>query len=238
MRKFKVGDKVIIVSNPCIPSLLNAKAEVTYVEPDDYDGKMVYEIVVKRNGLDKRYFWVKENWISFDPENTFKRTDDEIYDMLKPKMEKMGINYNGELYNTYMPIEDVKRLVATIYRSGYIRGQKGRPFVIGEKKEKGHWVPCQHGEELTPGTKLRRNHIKYCDVDWCIAKIPVGTEVEVLNGAKDSYINVLLNKNWVSFPGGDNGKNEEPYDKFEELTGFYVIYIDSCTEYFDKWVEK
>ena len=80
-------------------------------------------------------------------------TDDEIWEMLVPKMKKLGINPNGDLTtvfyarnsginyaNMFMDMDHVKKLVATVYRSSYGRGQKGRPFVIGEKKQQGpHW---------------------------------------------------------------------------------------------------
>lgn len=254
MRKFKVGDKVIILPNPIILLPVGKKAEVHYVEPEDYNGEMVYEIIVKNNDNSDIYLWMKENWISFDSDyiknQIPKMTDDEIYDMLKPKMEKMGIDFNGtittvtmndyrtESINHYMSIEDVKRLVATVYRSGYGRGQKGRPFVIGKKKQSGHWVPCEHGEKLAPGTKLRRNSMKFGDGDYAIQKIPVGTEMEILDGEKDIRICVARNGIWVSFPGGNNGKNEKAYKKFRDLTGYHVIYVGDHTEYFDKWVEE
>lgn len=244
MRKFKVGDKVILENpGPVLSLLKGEKGEVIYVEPEDYNGELVYEIIVKNDGNSVKDFWVEEDWISFDPDHIKnqipKMTDDEIYDMLKPKMKKMGIDSNGELFDEYMPIEDVKRLVATVYRSGYGRGQKGRPFVIGKKKKQGgHWVPCEHGEKLTPGTKLRRNNVKFNDGDYAIQKIPVGTEVEVLNGYEDFYVHVTQNNIWVSFPGGNNGENEKTYKKFYDLTGYYVIHVGKYTEYFDKWVEE
>ena len=253
MRKFKIGDKVIIKGS----SFNGKKGEVIYVEPDIYDGFLVYEIAIKNDDGSQEQngsFWVEEDWIVFDPEYTKNQnpemTDDEIYNMLKPKMQKMGIDFNGSMtaittsdYRTesidyYMPIEDVKRLVATIYRSGYGRGQKGWPFIIGEKEKQGHWVCCEHGEVLASGTKLRRNYVEFNNGDCGIPKIPVGTEVEVLDGYKDSHVNISLSNIWVSFPGGNNGENEKAYKKFRDLTGYHVIYVGDYTEYFDKWVEE
>ena len=255
MRKFNIGDKVIIKDPDFRFSCFNGeKGDVVYVESDTYDGLLVYEIAVKNNNGSDSFFWAKEDWIVLDPEYTKNQnsemTDDEIYNMLKPKMQKTGIDFNGSMtavtmrdYTTesidyYMPIEDVKRLVATVYRSGYGRGQKGRPFIIGEKKKQGHWVYCEHGEVLAPGTKLRRNYVEFNDGDYAIPKIPVGTEVEVLDGYKDIHVNVSLSNIWVSFPGGNNGENEKAYKKFRDLTGYYVIHVGDCTEYFDKWVEE
>lgn len=161
MRKFKVGDRVKINNTENVRYNYNGKeATVIYVEADNYNGKLVYNLSVEG-----RFLWAKEGWLSLISRFVPEMTDDEIYDMLKPKMEKMGIDSNGTMtavtmndygtaINHYMPIEDVKRIVATVYRSGYGRGQKGRPFVIGKKKKQGgHWVPCEHGEELAPGTK-------------------------------------------------------------------------------------
>lgn len=254
MRKFKVGDKVVLTAPDPTSISFNfkgEKGEVIHVEPDDYVGLRVYQIFIKDNINGDKYLWVMEDWISFDPDHIPKMTDDEIYDMLKPKMEKMDIDSNGtmttvtindyrtESINYYMPIEDVKRLVATVYRSGYGRGQKGRSFIIGEKKKQdGHWIPCEHGENLTPGTKLRRNNVKFNDGDYVFKRIPVETEVEVLDGYEDSYVCVAQGDIWVGFPGGNNGKNEKTYKKFHNLTGYNVIYVGKCTEYFDKWVEE
>lgn len=241
MRKFKVGDKVKInVTEDVCDIFINEEGEVIYVEKDDYKGKLVYELFVKGVTL-----WVKEDWISRVVSNM---TDDEIYDMLKPKMEKIGIDSNGAMtavtmndygtaINHYMPIEDVKRLVATVYRSGYGRGQKGRPFVISKKKKQGgHWVPCEHGENLAPGTRLCRNAVQA--TSYSIAKIPTGTEVEVLDGNKDSYVSISCDSIWIGPVNGENGKNKKAYNQFANISGFSAVYIDSATEYFDKWVEE
>lgn len=256
MRKFKVGDKVILENpGPVLSLLKGKKAEVYYVEPEDYNGELVYEIIVKNDGNNDKDFWVEEDWISLDSENIKnqipKMTDDEIYNMLKPKMEKIGIDSNGtittvtmndyrtESINHYMSIEDVKRLVATVYRSGYGRGRKRRPFIIGEKKKpSGHWVPCKHGEKLTPGTKLRRNALQKNQLDWAVARIPTGTEVEVLDGNKDSYVSISCDSIWIGPVNGENGKNKKAYNQFANISGFSAVYIDSATEYFDKWVEE
>ena len=120
---------------------------------------------VMKNSKGKYEWYVA--WNKITPVN-FDMTNEEIWEMLKPKMEKLNINPNGSMgYLTLsfyedvdtkyaMPIEDVKRLVATAYRSGYGRGQKGRPFVIGEKKQQGlHWEWIKPGEFVPDGTKVR-----------------------------------------------------------------------------------
>ena len=83
-------------------------------------------------------------------------SDDEIYDMLKPKMDNIlhwnsvesikndpfppqifewiGNNINVR-YQQYCAELDVKQAIALAYRSGYLRAKKGRPFKIGGEKE-------------------------------------------------------------------------------------------------------
>lgn len=58
-------------------------------------------------------------------------TDDEIYDMLKPKLEKSG----GYIDRGYYYELDSKKAIALAYRSGYLRAKKGRPFKIGGEKD-------------------------------------------------------------------------------------------------------
>lgn len=67
-------------------------------------------------------------------------TDEEIWEFLKRKMDKIGLKpifTEGLLFDNE-PIKynesDVKRAIVTAYRSGYLRSQKGRPFKIGDKK--------------------------------------------------------------------------------------------------------
>lgn len=98
-------------------------------------------------GLDRSYTWCID-WKSIELVDDINphMTDEEIWEMFKPKMEKLGINYygeatirkvrNNEFICEMFSMSTVQKLVATVYRSGYGRGQKGRPFMIGETK----WV--------------------------------------------------------------------------------------------------
>ena len=54
-------------------------------------------------------------------------SDDEIYTMLKPKLEKSGAYIDRGYYYEL----DSKEAIALAYRSGYLRAKKGRPFKIG-----------------------------------------------------------------------------------------------------------
>lgn len=60
-------------------------------------------------------------------------TDKQIVEMLKPKLEKLGYN---RLANHPKDYPSLCKLCVILYKSGYIRGQLGRSFIIGEKKAK------------------------------------------------------------------------------------------------------
>ena len=107
----------------------------------------------------------------------------EIFHSLVPKMKAVSPTIENwdeldkkEKYNSYRYIIDA---IATAYRSGYGRGQKGRSFLIGEKKkeikaEKGAkvcWFSDDH-DTYYPNTIGTIGTINYVDddgdlwVDW------------------------------------------------------------------------
>lgn len=77
-------------------------------------------------------------------------TDKQIVEMLKPKLAKLGWGnvVNNDLY------PDTCKMIATIYRSAYIRGQLGRSFIIGESKQTEHWIPATE-DNVKVGSKVR-----------------------------------------------------------------------------------
>lgn len=86
-------------------------------------------------------------------------TNLEIFHSLIPKLDAISpIDFVAleKDYKAYSPVIDA---IATAYRSGYGRGQKGRSFLIGEKKtevkaEKGAkvcWISDDH-DEYSPDT--------------------------------------------------------------------------------------
>lgn len=60
-------------------------------------------------------------------------TDEQIVEMLGNKLKKLGY---GTIANNPEHYPDACKLISTLYKSGYIRGQLGRSFIIGEKKAK------------------------------------------------------------------------------------------------------
>ena len=106
-------------------------------------------------------------------------TNLEIFHSLVPKLDAISpIDFVAleKDYKAYSPIIDA---IATAYRSGYGRGQKGRSFLIGEKKkeikaEKGAkvcWFSNDH-DTYFPNTIGTIGTINYVDddgdlwVDW------------------------------------------------------------------------
>lgn len=136
MSKFKVGDKVAPVDTPnvyfgCIASIGHGSAFVKI--PPYYESGFVVRLASLT-----LYQEIPD------------MSDDEIYTMLKPKLESMCIRteYHTLLptvfelefesqnnYDPYIPESDAIKAIALAYRSGYLRAKKGRPFKIGGEKE-------------------------------------------------------------------------------------------------------
>lgn len=139
MSKFKVGDKV-------------ALARI----PRDYLG-CIERIYDERAVIKSKY--IDEFHIDLDCLVLYDETDmdiDEIYDMLEPKMGNIlhwnsvesikndsfppqilewvehGVNVR---YQQYCNECDIRQAIALVYRSGYLRAKKGRPFKIGGEKD-------------------------------------------------------------------------------------------------------
>lgn len=112
-------------------------------------------------------WWVNNRYIELvEDDETNKQeipdmTNEEIWEMLRPKMEKNGLVAAGYLddeigrtpaYDEF----DVINAIVIAYRSGYERCMKGRPFKFGEKKKKGgHWKPVDPNNLPKEGTKVR-----------------------------------------------------------------------------------
>ena len=74
-------------------------------------------------------------------------SDDEIFNMLKPKLDNSVFNgcikFNLPIIMGFDGIEKVRcyreneviKAIALAYRSGYLRAKKGRPFKIGGEKD-------------------------------------------------------------------------------------------------------
>ena len=140
MSKFKVGDKVALKSSPFV--------KLGVIDSDVF-GYYLIDI-----GNDS-YKMVDGDDIVLIEEIP-NLSDDEIYNMLEPKMDNIlhwhsvesikkdpfppqilewiGNDINVR-YQQYFTELDIKQAIALAYRSGYLRAKKGRPFKIGGEKE-------------------------------------------------------------------------------------------------------
>ena len=76
---------------------------------------------------------------------------EEIFRMLLPKLKKHYPDIEHRIVNDSV---DWAFLLSLCYKSGYIRGQLGRSFIIGEPKRTGHWVPATK-DNVKVGNKVR-----------------------------------------------------------------------------------
>lgn len=76
-------------------------------------------------------------------------TDKQIVEMLVPKLNKATKWCDWKGITKYPERnENLIKAIATIYRSAYIRGQLGRSFIIGEKKERDSDIVFQVGDSV------------------------------------------------------------------------------------------
>ena len=166
MSKFHVGDKVKYIGKD--------HAEM----PEFYPEIGTIGTVVKESGDTDLYIqWTKGStsrkdcWYcdrnDIELVKYIDMTNEEIWEMLKPKMEKNGLKKkmgalycNNNLTNGYWvyTVDDVHNAIALAYKVGYLRAIKGRPFKIGEKKKKGgHWEPINIEDMPKGGYKVVEN---------------------------------------------------------------------------------
>ncbi len=112
-------------------------------------------------------------------------TDEQIVEMLLPKMNKCSNHTKWDgLIEKPLGNADLFKVIATIYRSAYIRGQLGRSFIIGEKEEKtdktGRWIPV-NGDNVKKGDsvryineKMHKNYPEYYPAKDVIGKVVEG----------------------------------------------------------------
>lgn len=136
MSKFKVGDKVAYVTKPD-----EEIGEVNCVVEDRY-GCHVFVAFNKKKVYETQlvgYNYDEDKIVKVDE---YTLSDDEIYNMLKPKMKNGNVWNHGyrvvaydDGYHLVREDNDVINAIALAYRSGYLRAKKGRPFKIGGEKE-------------------------------------------------------------------------------------------------------
>lgn len=171
MSKFNVGDKVRYIGKDHndMPEFYPPVGTIGTVvnRLNEYDD--VY-VQWEKGSTSKEDCWYCDR---YDLE-LVKDTDminEEIWEMLKPKMEKNGLKtyYRVTPYHHILSYDcvDAQKAIAIAYRSGYERAMKGRPFKFGEKKAKkqgGHWEPIDPNNLPKEGAKVRyKGGLKGCN---------------------------------------------------------------------------
>lgn len=117
-------------------------------------------------------------------------TDKQIVEMLEPKLAKLG--WEPEFGPR------TEKLISTLYKSAYIRGQLGRSFIIGKPKQIEHWVPATKNN-VKVGSKVRmiddKVHNEY--PRW----FPVV-------GTVGAIINVSNTSPYIQWPSGTTSEND------------------------------
>ena len=120
-------------------------------------------------------------------------TDKQIVEMLVPKLEKLCPYYDWNNYLNSEGYEAWLHFVATLYKSGYIRGQLGRSFIIGQPKRTEHWVPTTE-YNVKVGSKVKMINEKghrskpwrFPDVGTIGTVTEVGSHIHLVQWPKDS----------------------------------------------------
>ena len=122
MKNYRLGDKVAYKTNPyeCI-----GKAVVRILPNSIMIVTKDYEFIIEP----------EDRIVAYEKE--IDMSDDEIYNMLKLKLDKADVLKYGYYYrdHTVFNADETIKAIALAYRSGYLRAKKGRPFKIGGEKE-------------------------------------------------------------------------------------------------------
>lgn len=136
--KFKIKDKVVFINEAkhklmswCYPTVgtigtvkkINKIESGMLIDWDDAEG-----IGLCSDGT--KSWWCMEEDVKPFCDKEQEHTDDEVWEMLKPKMRQF-VPAHIENLDMYSPV--VKKMVVAAYRSGYGRATKGRNFIIKSK---------------------------------------------------------------------------------------------------------
>lgn len=176
MSKFNVGDKVRYIGKDHIemPKFYPEIGTIGTVvnEGEDTDCYIQWP----KGSTSKEDCWYCSN-NDIELVKNEDMTNEEIWEMLRPKMEKNSLKSVASIIHTstdkdcskfnlthVYAEDDVHNAIALAYKVGYLRAMKGRPFMIGgnktrhsePKKEKtGHWVPVDPNNLPNEGTRVR-----------------------------------------------------------------------------------
>lgn len=141
-------------------------------------------------------------------------TDKQIVEMLAPKLEKAvpSVDWNMVIANAGCNWRIIQA-IGLVYRSAYIRGQKGRSFIIGEPKQTEpkcteRWVPA-NGNNVKKGDSVRyigKNGHKNSP-EFYPAKDVVGKVIKVCSDLTCD----------IQWPKGSTSRNDRWYAAWRNL---------------------
>lgn len=138
MSKFKVGDKVVFINAekheklkkvyPAVGAVGTVRTVKETKENLLVDWGDAKDVAISYDNT--KSWWCDENDVEPYTCDKCEPTDDEVWEMLKPKMRQL-VPAHIENLDMYSPA--VKNMVVAAYRSGYGRATKGRSFMIKPK---------------------------------------------------------------------------------------------------------
>ena len=135
-------------------------------------------------------------------------TDKQIVEMLAPKLMKAvpSVDWNMVIANAGCNWRIIQA-IGLVYRSAYIRGQKGRSFIIGEPKCTERWVPATKSN-VKVGSKVRMiDEESHRDNPWCFPEVGTAGVVTELS----------CNNCHIQWPKGSTSQDDRWYAAWDNL---------------------
>lgn len=140
MSKFKVGNKVVFTNAKKHETIsrfypvVGTVGTVVKIDKRPIDEKGLLVDWGNAEGIDvwedgTKSWWCNEDDVKPYTCEEYEYTDDEVWEMLKPKMKRI-VTILADVDNFH---DEVKKMVVAAYRSGYGRATKGRNFIIKSK---------------------------------------------------------------------------------------------------------
>lgn len=240
MSKFKVGDKVVFTNAkkhetssefyPAVGTVGTVVGTVSTVrEVGEYDGETLYVDWGNAEGIDVWEDGTKSWWCAEDDVKPFYEvepnyTDDEVWEMLKPKLNQF-VPARVEDIDMYSSV--VKKMVVAAYRSGYGRATKGRNFIIKSKAEEKPKVDEKPNiEKQIEAVLSDKRLVTFYDFHGKQSYIVSNFTKAVVIGNNTEIHNIQIYKNslYNSLRGSIGGNNKS-------IEGFDYLYRTDCEMY-------
>ena len=235
MSELNVGDKVVFtnaVKHETVSQFYPAVGTVGIVKEIGTGMLGKNSLFVDWNNAEEVDVWkdgTKSWWCSEDDVKPFcevepNYTDDEVWEMLKPKMRQF-VPARVENLDMYSPV--VKKMVVAAYRSGYGRATKGRSFIIKSKVGKKPKVDEKPSiEKQIEAVLSDKRLVTFYDFHGKQSYIVSNFTKAVVIGNNTEIHNIAIYKNslYNSLRGSVGGNNKS-------TEGFDYLYRTDCEMY-------